>query len=272
MATTESACLDALREAANRLGESPTKAQYEELGLTPASATIIRQIGGWNEAKERAGLETTESRGTRVKPKPDDIDLPEDLVWEELSVDQRWHYRNREWNAERTLQRRAELRHWVNKMKHRSGCKQCGVEDPACLDYHHQDPDEKEMDIGTMITHGYGEDALESEIEMCQVLCANCHRKEHYMKPTENPQRWIYKIKDTFGGCSECREGDAACLDFHHVDGEKRNTVARMVGNGRPKDVIRDEIRKCRVLCANCHRKHHFTPPDLPESEHDNNK
>jgi hypothetical protein len=53
MRTTERECLDALQEAAERLGKSPTKAEYEELGLRPASATIIRVVGGWNEAKER---------------------------------------------------------------------------------------------------------------------------------------------------------------------------------------------------------------------------
>ena len=272
MATTEAACLDALRQAADWLGESPTKAQYEKLELRPASATIIRQIGSWNEAKERAGLETNESRGSRVKPKPEDIDLPENLVWEDLSVDQRWHYRNREWNTERTLQRRAELRHWVNKMKRETGCTRCGADDLACLDYHHSNPDQKEMDVGTMITYGYGRDALKSEIETCEVLCANCHRKEHYTKPTEGQRKWIHEIKSEGEGCSECNEGDVACLDFHHVDGKKTDTVARMVGDGRRKDVIREEIRKCNVLCANCHRKHHFTPPDPQEDEHDNNK
>jgi len=42
MGTSEAECLETLREAADRLGESPTKAEYEDLGLTPASATIIR--------------------------------------------------------------------------------------------------------------------------------------------------------------------------------------------------------------------------------------
>lgn len=56
--TTETECLEALREAAERLGESPTKAEYEDLGLRPASATIIRAVGGWNEAKEKAGLDS----------------------------------------------------------------------------------------------------------------------------------------------------------------------------------------------------------------------
>lgn len=78
--TTEQDCLDALREAARKLDESPTKAQYEDLGLTPSASTILRVVGGWNAAKEKAGLETTYSRGPRVQEKPDDVDLPEDRL------------------------------------------------------------------------------------------------------------------------------------------------------------------------------------------------
>jgi hypothetical protein len=80
--TTEEDCLDALREAARELGESPTKAQYEALGLTLASATILRVVGGWNAAKEKADLETSYSRGSRMDPEPDDVDLPDGMEWE----------------------------------------------------------------------------------------------------------------------------------------------------------------------------------------------
>jgi hypothetical protein len=43
---TQADCVHALREAAQLLGESPTKPQDEELGLTPAASTILRQCGG----------------------------------------------------------------------------------------------------------------------------------------------------------------------------------------------------------------------------------
>lgn len=109
MVTPPEECLDALREAAARLGESPTKADYEALGLTPASATIIRRLGGWNEAKQQAGLETNPSTGSRVGSKPEGVDCS-DEEWAAMSVDQRWHYRNVERNTERTLRRRARLR------------------------------------------------------------------------------------------------------------------------------------------------------------------
>jgi hypothetical protein len=43
--TTEHECLRSLREAADILNESPTKAQYEHLKLTPAASTILRVVG-----------------------------------------------------------------------------------------------------------------------------------------------------------------------------------------------------------------------------------
>ncbi|WP_254766304.1 homing endonuclease associated repeat-containing protein [Salinilacihabitans rarus] len=254
--TTEAECLEALCEAATRFGESPTKAQYEALGLTPASATIVRTVGGWNEAKRRAGLETYPSTGPRVRPKPPDVDLPDGLVWEELSADQRWYYRNVEWNTERSLRRRSRLRSWLTDRKRERGCARCGLETPACPDFHHVDRTAKEMAVGRMITYGYGKDALREELANCEVLCANCHRKLHYTPPERSQRRWVHEQKRATG-CRRCSETDPACLDFHHVSGTKEATVAELISDGRPRERIRAEMDRCRVLCANCHRTEH---------------
>lgn len=58
------------------------------------------------------------------------------------------------------------------------------------------------------------------------------------------------------GGCLRCPEKHPACLDFHHRDG---NTKLGHIGVIRRfgKQKLLDEIAKCDVLCANCHRKHH---------------
>ena len=146
--TTEVECLEALCRAAEQLGESPTKAQYEELGLTPASATIMKTVGGWNEAKTKAGLETSYSRGSRTSPKPDDVELPEGTSWDGLSVDQRWHYRNAEWNTQRSMNRQTRHRVWVYEYKREQGCTRCDEVDPRCLDFHHTDEEEKELAVG----------------------------------------------------------------------------------------------------------------------------
>ncbi|AEH36094.1 homing endonuclease associated repeat-containing protein [Halopiger xanaduensis] len=259
--TTEAECLEALREAAERLGESPTKAQYEELGLTPASATIIRSCGGWNEAKAKAELETNPSSGSRVQPKPDDVELPPDLVWAELSVDQRWHYRNAEWNTERSLRRRSRLRSWLNEIKRKRGCTRCGTDTVACLDFHHVDTAAKEMAVGKMVTYGYGKERLREEIEKCDVLCANCHRQIHYTPPECERKQWVHERKRKTSGCERCDESHPACLDFHHIGDEKESTVATLVSNSRSIDRIQTEIERCRILCANCHRVEHFVPP-----------
>ena len=239
---TEAECIEALREAARRLGESPTKTEYEELGLRPASATIIRHLGGWNAAKEAAGLATNPSTGSRVGEKPDDVDLPAGVSWSDLSVDQRWHYRNREWNAERTHRRRARLRAWLNERKRERGCARCGRMDPACLDFHHREAAQKEMAVGRMVTHGHGRDALEGEIAKCEVLCANCHRREHHTESDNDLRRWLHGRKAESGGCSDCGEDNVACLDFHHMTGEKTDTVARMITDGRPREIGRAHV------------------------------
>jgi hypothetical protein len=64
-------------------------------------------------------------------------------------------------------------------------------------------------------------------------------------------------FKETLS-CTVCGENHPATLDFHHVVRSPENKkVHRLVGNGSYKKAI-EEIKKCVVLCANCHRKHHY--------------
>lgn len=182
--TAEEECIQALGRAAERIGHSPTKAEYEQLGLTPASGTIQRVMGSWNAAKEAAGLETDYSRGPRVAEKPDHVTLPDGTEWADLSRNQRWHYRNVEHNTQRSLDRRAKQRGFVYLLKREAGgCMRCGESDPACLDFHHRRDVEKEMNVSKLISYGHARERLLEEIEKCEILCANCHRKEHYEPP-----------------------------------------------------------------------------------------
>jgi hypothetical protein len=58
--------------------------------------------------------------------------------------------------------------------------------------------------------------------------------------------------------CTKCGFGHIAALDFHHTDPtQKDGNIHRLVSNGQSKKV-REEIKKCIVLCANCHRIHHY--------------
>ncbi len=75
---------------------------------------------------------------------------------------------------------------------------------------------------------------------------------------------WLNAYRKTLR-CSRCPETDWRCLDFHHPDpAEKRMDVSELVAQGRSLRIVRDEISKCEVLCANCHRMEHVPPQDGP--------
>lgn len=57
--------------------------------------------------------------------------------------------------------------------------------------------------------------------------------------------------------CLVCSESHIRCLEFHHIDPtKKRWAVADSVTHDSLKR-LKEEIRKCVVLCANCHCKVH---------------
>ncbi len=57
--------------------------------------------------------------------------------------------------------------------------------------------------------------------------------------------------------CVDCGKSDPAVLEFDHVKGVKRHTISKMVRHGYGINSIQREIAKCKVRCANCHRKKH---------------
>jgi hypothetical protein len=70
-------------------------------------------------------------------------------------------------------------------------------------------------------------------------------------------REWADELKSSVG-CSVCGESRPVCLDFHHKD---RETKSFSVGQGwsRNRKRLLEEIEKCTLLCANCHRALHYT-------------
>ena len=67
-------------------------------------------------------------------------------------------------------------------------CEICGYN--KCLDaleFHHKDPSQKEFQICTSGGCASFERTLE-EAKKCQLLCANCHREEHWRLRQENKE------------------------------------------------------------------------------------
>lgn len=68
-------------------------------------------------------------------------------------------------------------------------------------------------------------------------------------------QAWFRDLKKGLV-CSICRENDWRCLDFDHIDPKtKLVSVSKAVTGRWSKEKILEEITKCQILCANCHRK-----------------
>lgn len=57
--------------------------------------------------------------------------------------------------------------------------------------------------------------------------------------------------------CTLCGEQDVRTLEFDHINPELKSfSIAKAITDGKAWNKILDEINKCRVLCANCHKKH----------------
>lgn len=56
--------------------------------------------------------------------------------------------------------------------------------------------------------------------------------------------------------CEECGEADIRTFEFAHIDATtKAFGISRAVRLGRSWQEVLSEIAKCRILCANCHKK-----------------
>jgi len=76
------------------------------------------------------------------------------------------------------ISEKERVRRYINEYKSKSGCNRCPETDPVCLTFHHID--EKEFSISNFSRRTLEE--VKTEIKKCEVLCCNCHRKEHIDK------------------------------------------------------------------------------------------
>lgn len=54
--------------------------------------------------------------------------------------------------------------------------------------------------------------------------------------------------------CIDCGNSDIRVLDFDHVSGIKKRDICKLHRSCVSLQTIIDEIDKCEVRCANCHR------------------
>ncbi len=91
-----------------------------------------------------------------------------------------WYAKNSTKHKQRTAKTNRRYREWFRDLKSTFQCARCGESHPATIDFHHSDPATKETSIYAAIHKGWAKSRILAEIEKCEPLCANCHRKEHW--------------------------------------------------------------------------------------------
>lgn len=103
------------------------------------------------------------------------------------------------------------------------------------------------------------------------------YRQKHYEVNKEKYRikgyRWRGKVRFDFQEfkstlkCAHCGESEPVCLDFHHLDPSTKETNLSKGISSLSFKKLMDEIKKCIVLCANCHRKEHKRLKDMAAND-----
>ena len=79
--------------------------------------------------------------------------------------------------------------------------------------------------------------------------------KDSYRKKKRD---WICNLKKV-SKCLRCGDNRFYCLDFHHrIPSEKDFSISHAISGKYGHDRILEEIKKCIVLCKNCHSEVHY--------------
>lgn len=91
---------------------------------------------------------------------------------------------------------------------------------------------------------------------MCRWRASNKERDNRNWRNCRLQKKlWLDVHKRT--GCLRCPENDPVCIDFHHRDPKVKTLNVSMAIARWSLARIQEEVAKCDLLCANCHRKLH---------------
>lgn len=143
-------------------------------------------------------------------------------------------------------------------------CKICKEGNLFKLTFHHINTDDKEFGYNKFSSYRWSK--LKKELDKCNVLCQNCHRKIHYDNSISYDKRRENKIvylEYSGGKCIKCGYDDCpASLSFHHRDPNVKDFWIGKINENTNSILeislkMKSEIDKCDLLCQNCHALEH---------------
>ncbi len=97
------------------------------------------------------------------------------------------------------------------------------------------------------------------QIRFCSVKCKNGGNQIYIAQQKRAVERKIKYVNQLGGSCSACGyDKNLGSLTFHHLDPSTKSfgLDGRSLSN-RTLAKIEAEVKKCIVLCENCHRELH---------------
>jgi 5-methylcytosine-specific restriction endonuclease McrA len=154
------------------------------------------------------------------------------------------------------------------------GCQMCNQEfEFYQICGHHPDPSQKTINAQQAAYKNLAyEPKIVAELDTLVWLCCHCHLITHaggddvrYEKTNKGKGKAIDRVYDAvFRGrkqsCLDCgRKLGRRTAIFHHKNpSTKIATISQIIGMYK-FDFVMEEIKKCDMLCENCHRKRHMT-------------
>lgn len=158
--------------------------------------------------------------------------------------------------------RRDTMEQWIRDLKETVSCSDCGRRFPHfVMDFDHVRGEKTEGVASLRRRMKWSQ--IRSEIEKCDIVCANCHRVRTHPHPHSSKAEGVAVLKrvivdgliKAFSPCEDCHEFfPLSAMDFDHVRGEKEHEISTLVKNRMPLIKLLVELEKCDLVCTNCHR------------------
>jgi transposase len=154
-------------------------------------------------------------------------------------------------------------------------CIHCGYnKSNGALDFHHVDRTQKDKNWFNLRRKPL--EQLKNELDKCELLCKNCHRKVHFSSDLKHKQSQRRRNKKQacldykkIDRCEKCSTKSIITIyDFHHINPNSKDKQFKLFfswpewSGWQPgqelHDRIKKELDKCKVLCTNCHAEEHW--------------
>ena len=93
-------------------------------------------------------------------------------------------------------------------------------------------------------------------------------RRQYLLKAVQRRREKVRLMAVSYkGGCCQICSYDRCieALEFHHLDPTQKDFGISRKGYTRSWEKVKEEVDKCILLCANCHREVHAGKLQLPQ-------